>query len=112
MFYDEAHGVNQPVTLKDSAANYDELELYLKTNDNVLSYVKVIKPDGKLVNLVSNTSDGWAMYVKGKVVAINGASIVTLHTDNYWTGEWGSDAGFTLTDSIGIIGVVGLIWPT
>lgn len=79
--YDNSNGSNGTITLEDSAANYDYLEIFYRTNDNVYNSIKVYSPNGKRVNLMAhwinlNTS---RLYLKTKIISISGKSITNVN---------------------------------
>ena len=84
ILYENDSGTNGNVSLSDSAANYDYIEIYYRTNDNDYAYEKVYQPDGKYVCLFgtrANTSVP-RVYGKTKTVYISGNSITNYANGN------------------------------
>lgn len=79
VLYDNSTGTNGTVTLSDSAANYDYLEIYFRTNDSTdyKNSVKIYSPDNALVPLSYPlvATNGTAIYWKIKTVRVSGNSI-------------------------------------
>ena len=103
--------MSDPVTLSDTSVNYDELEIFYKSNDNFYSSVKVYKPNGKRIALVSATPTASAMYSKSRIVEIKGVNIGTLaiNSTDWYRGETNaaSNAGMLKSDVIAITKVIG-----
>ena len=115
LFGNESQPMNTSITLSDSAANYDMLEIFYKSNDNPQNSVRVYSPNGKKVDLTSTTYVSGSynyMFVKAKQVQISGSTINTFeNTFGYCTGEMEIRNGNTTigkyTDNVGIIRVLG-----
>lgn len=75
VLYDNSTGTNGTVTLSDSAANYDCLEIFYRDNDTTYSSVKVDIPDGKHVDISTIERWGYTLYIKQKRITISGTSI-------------------------------------
>ena len=77
VLYYNATGTNGNVTLSASAANFNHLTIYYRTNDNFHSSVDVFAPNGKIVSLqsIGVNNAGNNMYLKSRTVTINGTSI-------------------------------------
>lgn len=68
---------NGTVTLNETSANYEYLEIFYRNNDQQYSSVKVYQPNGKQVSLFScfvNNTD--YLMIKGAKVTISGTSII------------------------------------
>lgn len=76
---------NGTITLSDNASNYEYIEIFFRTNDNVYDSTKVYQPNNKLVSLAA----WWAnanvprFYTKVKIVTINGTSIQAVSSNQY-----------------------------
>lgn len=76
---------NGSINLSDSADNYNYIEIFFRTNDNVYDSTKVYQPNNKLVSLVA----WWAnvnvprFYTKVKIVTISGTSIQAVSSNQY-----------------------------
>lgn len=81
ILYDNSSGDNGNITLSDSAANYDYIEIFYRNNDNTYSSVKVDDADGKNVNLMS-IMPYTSTYLKGTIVAI---STNTISVSSYFS---------------------------
>lgn len=87
VLYDNSTGTNGTVTLSDSAANYDYLEIYFRTNDSTdyKNSVKIYSPDNALVPLSYPlvAANGTAIYWKTKTVRVSGNSIFSSDGSRY-----------------------------
>lgn len=87
VLYDNSTGTNGTVTLSDSAANYDYLEIYFRTNDSTdyKNSIKIYSPDNALVPLSYPLVDtnGTAIYWKTKTVRVSGNSIFSSDGSGY-----------------------------
>lgn len=77
VLYNSTTGTNGNVTLSETAANFNHLTIYYRTNDNFHSSVDVFAPNGKIVSLqsIGINNAGNNMYLKSRTVTINGTSI-------------------------------------
>ena len=87
VLYDNSTGTNGTVTLSDSAANYDYLEIYFRTNDSTdyKNSIKIYSPDNALVPLSYPlvATNGTAIYWKTKTVRVSGNSIFSSDGSRY-----------------------------
>lgn len=87
VLYDNSTGTNGTVTLSDSAANYDCLEIYFRTNDSTdyKNSIKIYSPDNALVPLSYPlvATNGTAIYWKTKTVRVSGNSIFSSDGSRY-----------------------------
>lgn len=84
VLYNNSSGSNGTITLNDSAINYNHLQIFYRSNDYWYSSVDVYAPNGKLVCLSVNYTDGSKyLYTKAKECSISGASL----TNTSKTGE-------------------------
>jgi hypothetical protein len=105
------------VTLSKAATNFDELEVYCKTDDGIYVFTKVASPASGTSFDVScahyNDSKG-IMYVKAKEFTLTSPTVINTasgQSNKYWyTGIWGSDGTRSQGDYITIVKVVGLKW--
>ena len=103
---------NDSIILSDSAANYDYIEIFFRTNDNAYNSVKVYEPNNKIVSLAAwwvNNNVPRA-YTKIKLVSINGNVIDVVSSKQY--GETAYDMSsdpvyITLSNNIYITRVIG-----
>lgn len=116
LFGNESQAMNTSITLSDSAANYDMLEIFYKSNDAPQNSVRVYSPNGKKVDLTSTTyiaSSYQYLFVKSKQILINGTKIDTFKHSTYGncTGEMeirnGNVTIGKYADNVGIIRVLG-----
>lgn len=75
VLFENASGSNTNITLNDSAANYNYIEIFYRSNDNVYSSLKVDSPNNKLVNLTAFYAGGSDIYNNSCNYTINGVSI-------------------------------------
>lgn len=111
LFSDPAHPLNASAPLSQPAARFRRLKIGFRTNDGHVGYAETAgdKPDGQVVDLTCNVTNGMNMYIKSKSVLVRGSTISTYFAGGkYWTGEWGSDTGYVFADVVGIIQVVGV----
>ena len=115
LFGNESQAMNTVITLSDSAANYDMLEIFYKTNDSVQNNVRVYSPNNKRVSLTSTyyVRSGKDMILKSKTILISGKYIDTLNLSGhgYATAESTLHTGSTVqnkdADNVGVIRVLG-----
>ncbi len=75
VLYDDGAGTTGLVTLSETAANFDYIEIFYKSNDSVFSSVRVYSPNGKAVNLLNVYQNAIYTYIKSEDISISGASI-------------------------------------
>lgn len=115
LFGNESQAMNTVINLSDSAANYDMLEIFYKTNDGVQNNVRVYSPNNKRVSLTSTyyVRSGKDMILKSKTILISGKYIDTLNLSGhgYATAESTLHTGSTVqnkdVDNVGVIRVLG-----
>ena len=102
--YENASGTNTTLTLNDSVANYEDIEIFYKSNDNAYSSVKVNNANNKnivLVNMTPNTTNN-VLYVKATIVKAQNDSITVVDgLEGYGSG------GITAGNKNYIVKVVG-----
>lgn len=115
VLFDNDNNVFQgAVSLSESAANFEVLEICFKSNDGVYSSTRVANPNGKKIVLTSsffNPSGGNNLWLKSRTVLIDGKTINTAKlADGYNTGECRVNGSYdaTLTDSVTITQVYGI----
>lgn len=69
ILYDNSSGNNGNITLSDSVANYDYIEIFYKNNDDTYASVKVSNADGKNAMLLTLMPHATG-YLKGTIVSI------------------------------------------
>lgn len=90
--YDNDNNVFQgPISLNESAANFEKLTICFKSNDNVYASMDVANPNKKVVSLTTSFYNGDAyFYVKNRCYLIDGKTINTWKRSTstvYQTGE-------------------------
>lgn len=109
---------NASITLNDSLANYQFINIIFKDNDGVVDSATVYNPNGKLVSLsVQHANIGDTdLYIKGKTVFCNNNIISTRQnsTGSYvqnfqWACTNGSSSGISYRKGnyIAIVAVIG-----
>lgn len=87
--YENANGTNTTLTLNDSVANYEDIEIFYKSNDNAYSSVKVNNANNKnicLVNMTPSTTNN-VLYVKATIVKAQNDSITVVDgVEGYGSG--------------------------
>lgn len=107
VLYNSDIGTSGTVTLSKSATNYTYLDIFFRTNDgsDYVGFVRVYSPNGKRPNLSYQFITGEIVYIKTKLVYINGTSITTTNYYQYYVGQ--NYGGGSLSDNILITRVVG-----
>lgn len=90
VLYDNATGSNSVVTLSQSAANFDYLEIYFRDNDQRFSSVKVYEPNGKTASMgtlswYSDANNACAI-VKTSDAVISGETVTVTSGGEGWVG--------------------------
>ena len=107
LLYDNTSGTNANLTLNDSAANYDSIEIYFRDNDNNYNSVKVYNPNGKNVTLISQYNNGNnTIWFKIAIVTISGNSITFGNREEVKLVN-GSSPSISFSSNIYITKVVG-----
>lgn len=76
VLYDNASGSASSITLSETAANFDYIEIFFMSNDDEYSSVKVADPNGKTVTLMNvHPNASSVAYYKATTVQISGTSI-------------------------------------
>lgn len=107
--YSNASGSNANITLSDSAANYNYIEIFFKSNDNVYSSVKGINGTTIMCHIVSTiTSTAYWYNPVLTTYSINGTSLSISNKVSYnITNNWAkTDSGNNL-NNIYITKVIG-----
>jgi len=100
------NGTSGTVTLNDSSANYNYIEIYFRTSgDFVCGSTKVFSPNGKKVNLGALHYVADYDYAKFAIVSISGNTITFLQNyqltiKNNGT-SWGSESAIYITRVVG-----------
>lgn len=110
VLFENANGTQGTITLNETAANFEYIEIFFRSNDMLFNSVKVSDPDGKNVDLVTTfpfNSDNNTSLIKTTAVRISGTSVTVL---SYGTTVF-SNSGNTITNSnaIYITKIVGVI---
>jgi hypothetical protein len=77
VLYANETGSNSSITLSESSANFDYIEIFYKSNDDYYNSLKIYKPNGKMASLscwYTFTSEA-GTYLKVKTVNISGTTI-------------------------------------
>lgn len=93
--YENSTGATGTVTLSDSSANYDYIEIFFTDNNNAYNSVKVPNANDKYVSLtcywVGASSN--ALYINSKIISISGTSItVYRYIQANFEGSWSKSA--------------------
>lgn len=91
LFDNDANVFQGPITLSESAANFEKLTICFKSNDGVYGSMDVARPNGKVVALTTSIYVAPAdFYVKNRCYKIDGKIINTWRKaadGDYQTGE-------------------------
>ena len=90
VLYNNATGTNGTVTLSETSANFDYIEVFYRNNDNLYSSLKVYQPNGKKITMRGAlTASGTLTYIKEKNCLISGTSITPQDYVEYAIGASG-----------------------
>lgn len=91
LFDNDANVFQGPITLSESAANFEKLTICFKSNDGVYGSMDVARPNGKVVALTTSIYVAPAdFYVKSRCYKIDNKNINTWKRNtnsDYQTGE-------------------------
>lgn len=107
LFTTDSVVMNKNITLSETAANFQQLDVWFETDDRAQGFVSVIDPDQKIFTATTNFYQGQNMYVKSKSFFVNGTDVDTYRDGAFKTGIWSSDGMNAFGDYIGIKRVVG-----
>lgn len=109
VLYNNVNGSIGTITLNESAENYDYLEIFFRTDDNIYNSLKVSQPNNKRINLIGTWVDTSqpVCYLKVKVMTISGTSISNYGDGNCNIRMTNSGNTINATDLISITKVVG-----
>ena len=105
LYFNES-GTNGTITLSDSAANYDYLEIYYCSNDNDITMCKVCNPNGKIASLSTTLIFENKMYQKAACLTISEKSITWL-VSGFATIPNSSTPIINSTNNLRVVKVVG-----
>lgn len=76
---------NGSINLSDSADNYNYIEIFFRTNDNVYDSTRVYQPNNKMVSLAAwwVNANVPRFYTKAKIVRISDTSIQAVSSNQY-----------------------------
>lgn len=98
VLYENTSGSNSNITLSDSAANYEYIEIFYKNNDNAFSSVKVYQPNNKKVSLISHDNNAkniaWVKFtlfvISGNIIRFGNGVEIKLAASNAITASSGN----------------------
>lgn len=105
VLYSNETGTTGNVTLSDSVANYDYIEIQGKRDSNYYSSGKLYNINGKNVVLTTTFTASGLMYIYSKNIQINGNSITNISSDLAYFN--GTNQNFDSDDRHFITRVVG-----
>ena len=73
--YSSSEGTQSPIILSSSAANYEYIEIFYRTNDADISSRKVYSPNGKQVELSATLYNDTGFYLKTAWLLVSGTSV-------------------------------------
>ena len=110
VLYNDPSGTTGEVTLSETSANFEYLEIFMFTNDSDYSSVKVYDPNGKKVSLTDlHASGNGELVFKVRIATINGNKITTSTDgagDQYGEGS-NANNNISHTNNVYITRVVG-----
>lgn len=99
------------VTISDSFANYEVVDIYCATNDKHCFCQRVYQPNGKAVSMTAVLVGNTSLFLKSKVYTLNGNTMTTAVGSNglLFAGEWGSEKNTLVRgeNTVGVYRVVG-----
>ena len=110
LFNNDSQSLSDTVTLSETAANWDALTICFRSDDNEFGSVEVVNPNGKRVALNMTGYNGSSMWLKTKIVIINGTTIDTAKNGDAWkTAQVQPDGSNSILhgDFLGITQVIG-----
>lgn len=102
VLYENENGSNEIITLSESSANYNKIEIYYRNNDNFYCSVKIDNPNGKKVDLFSFHVSTNNYVLKFKAININEATLTPI---SFWEGNL--NGFYSNGDNVYITKVVG-----
>lgn len=108
VLYDNSSGSNGTITLTETSANFNYLEIHCKSNDGVFFCQKVQAPNGKQVslNMVFSTESATA-YLKNRLIQISGTTI-SNYGSRYTESKLTTATSTSTSNTIYITKVVGI----
>lgn len=81
--YENSSGTQSTITLSDSSANYEYIEIYFKDNTECYEFSKVYNPNGVAIplNTIKPSSTCDRVWIKPSVISING-NIITFTVES------------------------------
>ena len=110
VLYDNSSGSNGTITLSDSVANYDSIEIFFRNNDMNYDSIKILNAHDKGATLCCHTATiNGTSYHKEKSVYIGGTNISLRATNSFneYVVSTGGLTGFNNVDLIYITKVIG-----
>ena len=107
--YNNSTGTNGTVTLSETSANFDYLEILYRSNDPVYSSCRVYSPNSKAVDLTTSRYFNGSVYHKTAKKDISGTSITSGSEAEYSYANAGTITVNT-NNYIYIVMVVGYRW--
>lgn len=81
VLYNNTSGSNAEITLSDSSANYEYIEIFYRNNNSVYSSLKVYQPNGKSVLLPCNIGNsGNQIWVQTSTWSISATNVSPVST--------------------------------
>lgn len=105
--YDNSTGTSGTVTLSQTSANFNWLEIIYRNNDGFTASVKIFAPNGKKAILQGNYTDSSGVWLKNKTVQISGTSITSLGCTETKITSSGFNSFSGSTSNISIVKVTG-----
>ena len=105
--YSSSEGTQSSIVLSSSAANYEYIEIFFKSNDADLSSRKVYSPDGKQVELSATLYNSSGFYIKTAWLLISGTN-VTWVTYGFARLRDNNEVSVTNTNNLYVTRIVGI----
>ena len=105
ILYEDETGTTGNVTLSDSVANYDYIEIQCRKPDFIYSSGKLYNVNGKTISLNASYTTATHMYIYAKTITINEKQINVVRTNLTYLNQSGN--ALATDDSNFITRVVG-----
>ena len=109
--YSSSEGTQSPIILSSSAANYEYIEIFYRTNDADISSRKVYSPNGKQVELSATLYNDTGFYLKTAWLLVSGTS-VTWVTYGFARLKNTNEVYVTNTNNLYVTRIVGINYGT
>lgn len=109
VLYENSTGATGNITLSETSANFEYIEIFFKYADDTLGYssVKLYQPNGKTANLSMELLNNSYLYISSSRWAFNGINLSKVTNERWRIGTSGSPTRTQNSNDILIYRVVG-----